>query len=97
MSSPRTLVFALELGFEQLDLLVLGVLDGPGLAVVVEGGVAVVEELFLPAVEEVGGDAEFIAEVGDGDFFEEVAFEDGDLLGAGKVPTRLVHGKPPFR
>jgi hypothetical protein len=31
------LVFALELGFELFDLLVLGVLDGLGLAAVVEG------------------------------------------------------------
>ncbi len=42
-------------------------------------------------------DAELIAEIGNRSFFEQVAFEDGDFLGAGKVTTRLVHGKPPFR
>jgi hypothetical protein len=47
--------------------------------------VAVFEELLLPAVEQVGSDAELIAEIGDRSFLEEVAFEDGDLLGAGKV------------
>jgi hypothetical protein len=80
-----------------VDLALLGVLDGLGLAVVVEGSVAVFEELLLPAVEQVGSDAELIAEIGDRSFLEEVASEDGDLLGAGKVTTRLVHGKPPFR
>ena len=67
MSSAMTSFFLVKLGFELLDLLVLGVLDGFGLAAIVEGEVAVLEELLLPAVEEVGVDAEFIAEVGDGD------------------------------
>ena len=61
---------------------VLGVLGGLGLAAVVEGGVAVLEELLEPVVELVGVDVEFIAEVGDGDLVDEVPFEDGDLLGA---------------
>ena len=65
-------------------MLLLGVLDGLGLAAVVEGEVAVLEELLEPAVELVGIDVEFIAEVGDGDLVDEVAFEDGDLLGAGE-------------
>ena len=47
------LVFALQLGFELLDLALLGVLDGLGLAVVLKNGVAVLEELLLPAVEEI--------------------------------------------
>jgi len=70
------------------------VLDGLGLAAVVEGGVAVVEELLLPAVEEVGGDAEFIAKVKDGDFFQEMPFE--NVL-RGKVTALLVHERPPYR
>jgi hypothetical protein len=90
-------ILALQLGFELLDLALLGVLDRLGLAVGLEGSVAVLEELPLPAVEQVGGDARLIAEIGDGRFFEKVAFEDGDLLGGGKVTTRLVHEKPPFR
>ncbi len=85
------LVFALELGFELFDLVVLGVLDGLALAAVVEGEVAVLEELFEPAVELVGVEVEFIAEVGDGDLVDEVPFEDGDLLGAGEMTTLLVH------
>jgi len=84
------LVLACELGLELLDLLVLGVLNGLALAAVVEGGVTVLEELLEPAVELVGIEAELIAQVGDGDLVEEMAFEDGDLVGAGKVTTRLL-------
>jgi len=44
----------------------------------------------------VGIDVEFIAEIGDGDFVDEVTFEDGDLLGAGEMTTLLVHDEPPL-
>jgi hypothetical protein len=57
------LVLALELGFELLDFLVLGILDGLGLATILEEGVAVLEEFFLPAVEEGGRDVEVIVSV----------------------------------
>ena len=63
------LVFARELGFELLDFLDVGILDRFGFAAVFEEGVAIFEELFLPAVEESGRDAEFIADFGDGDAF----------------------------
>jgi hypothetical protein len=42
--------------------------------------VSVVEEFLLPAVKQVGGDAELIAEMGHGCFLQEVPFEDGDIL-----------------
>ena len=64
------LVLAAELGFELLDLLVLGVLEGAGLAAgaaVGEGEVGVLEELALPLVEEGRIDRELIAEVRDRD------------------------------
>ena len=61
------LILAGELGFEQLDLLVLGVLNGLALAAVVEGGMTVLEELLEPGVELVGVEVELIAEIGDGD------------------------------
>jgi hypothetical protein len=89
-------VLALELGFEAFDFLVVGVFDGLGLAAVVEGDVAVLEELLEPAVDLVGIEADLIAEVRDGDLVEEMAFEDGDLLGASEVTTFLGHGEPPF-
>ena len=71
--------------------MILGIFNGLGLAAVVEGGMAVLEELLEPAIELVGVDVEFIAQVGDGNLVDEVTFEDGDLLGAGKMTTRLVH------
>ena len=74
------LIFARELGFELLELAILGVFEGPGFAAVLEGVVGILEELPLPQVEEAGIDLELIAQGGDGDAFEQVAFDDGDLL-----------------
>src|SRR5947209_83551 len=87
------LVFALELLLEGSDGAVLGV--GIGLAAFVvagEGGGAVVEELLLPGVEEVDGDAEFFTDVGDRDFLDEVESESGDLLFWGIVAALPSHG-----
>ena len=91
-------VLALQLGFELLDLAILGVLDGLGLAAVVEGGWPFSKNSLSQLVELVGVDVEFIAQVGDGDLVDEVPFEDGDLLRSGKVATRClsVMTKPPF-
>ncbi len=90
-------VFALQLGLELLDPALLGILEGFGPAIALEGSMAVLEELLLPAIEQIGADAQLIAEIGDRRLFKQVAFEDGDLLGSGKMPTCLVHGKPPSR
>jgi hypothetical protein len=60
------LVFALQLGLELLDLVEVGIFDGLGLAAVLEEGMAVLEEFFLPAIKEGWGDTEFIADGGDG-------------------------------
>lgn len=86
----------MEFGFELLDFLILGIFDGLGFSAIVEGGVPVVEELFEPGVDLVWVEPEFIAKVGDGDLFEEMPLEDGDLFGAGEVTTLPVHEKPPF-
>jgi hypothetical protein len=53
-------------------------------------GGAVFEELFEPGIELVGVEMEVMAEVGDGNLVEEVAFEAGDLVGGGKVTSRLL-------
>ena len=84
----------MQLGLKLLDPALLG---GLGLSVVLEGSVAVLEELLLPAIEQTGTDAQFIAEIGDRRLLDEVSLEDGDPLGAGKISARLVHWKPPFR
>ena len=53
--------------------------------------VSVLEELFLPAVEEGGRDAELIADGGDGDAFEQMALEGSDPLLRRDVTTFAVH------
>jgi hypothetical protein len=89
-------VLTLQLGFEPLDFVVIGVLDSLALAAVVEGGVAVLEELFEPAVDLIGVKAEFIAQVRNRDLVQEMTLKDSDLLGTGEVTTLLGHDEPPF-
>ena len=84
------LVFAGELGFELLDLFLLGIFDGLAFAAVLKSGMAVLEELLLPVVELVDLEAEFLAEVGDGYFVDQVSLKDSDFFGAGKMTTRLL-------
>src|SRR5262245_4811601 len=80
------LVLALELVLEGGDLAVLGVLVGlAALAVILEGRGAVLEELLLPQVEEVNGQAMLLTDVGDGLVLQEVEAEQGDLLLGGVV------------
>src|SRR5262249_20418523 len=75
------LVLALELVFEGSDLAVLRVLRGlEALAGVGEGGGTVLEELFLPEVEEVDAEVVFLTDVGDGLLLQEVEAQQGDLL-----------------
>ena len=92
-------VLALDLGFELLDLLLLGVLGDLGLAAILEGQVSVLEEQLLPRVEDRRFDAQLIADRGNGCALQKVPLESGHFLGNGNVTTRLLgHGKvPPFR
>src|SRR5438876_9223456 len=53
-----TNVLALQLGFEVLDLLVLGVRVRFGLAAILEGQVRILEQQLLPGVEDRGFDAQ---------------------------------------
>jgi hypothetical protein len=46
-----------------------------------------------PAIELVGVEVE----IGNGNLVDEVPLEDGNLLGAEKVTTLLVHDEPPYR
>jgi hypothetical protein len=66
--------------------------DGPGHATVGEGEVTVLKELLEPVVEVIGMQVELIAQVGNGELLEEVAFEDGNLLVVVERTARLVHG-----
>ena len=63
-----------------LDPNVLAIIGGLGLAAILEDDVAVLEELFLPAVKEGGRNAELIADRGHGDVFKQVPLEGGDVL-----------------
>src|ERR1700689_1783863 len=86
------LVLALELVPEGGDGAVLGVLAVlAAFAGVVEGSGAVLEELFLPEVEEGDGEVVLLADVGDGLLLQEVEAEQGDLLFGGKVPALSRH------
>ena len=88
---------ALQLGFELLDLAIFGLLGDLGLAAAVEGGMAVLEELLEPAVDLGGGPIELIAPVRDGNFLDQMLFEDGDFFRPLEMPTLLdTHDQPPL-
>jgi len=53
---------------------------------------AVFNELLLPAIKHGRRDAELVADSGDGDAFEQVPLESGDLLLWRKMTTFAVHG-----
>lgn len=65
-------VFALQLGFELIDLAFPGVFDSLGTAAVLKSEMAVFEELLEPVVNLGGLNVEFIAQVGDRHLFEQV-------------------------
>ena len=75
-----------------MDFLDVGVLDRFGGAAILEEGVSVLEEFLLLAVEESRRDAEFIAESGDGNAFEQMPLECSDPLVRPAVTTFAVHG-----
>jgi hypothetical protein len=74
----QDLILRLDLLFQVGDpLLVGGVVGCP---LLLEGGRAVLEELLLPAVDDRGLQAEFIAELRDGLLLQQMSPQDGDLL-----------------
>ena len=58
-------VLALELGLKLFDLGALGITGGLGLAAIVEGGVAVLEELLEPGVDLMGIELELKKSLGE--------------------------------
>ena len=74
-------MLAAELVLQGGDGAVLGVgIDFAAFVVGGEGGGAVLEELFLPVVEVGDREAVLLAQIGDGDFLQEMGPENGDLL-----------------
>jgi len=77
-----------------MNLLVSSI--GFGLAHPTESRSAVLEEQFLPLVEDVRIQAQFITQIGDGRLLDQMPFQDGNLLLRSVVPSRLSHGKSSF-
>src|SRR6516225_7645087 len=89
-------VLALELLLQGGDPLVLGVGGASGAGL--EGGGAVLEELLRPAVEHRGVDAVLVTQIRDGDVFQEMESQDGDLLLGGEALASLLgHGRTSAR
>jgi hypothetical protein len=87
------LVLALEFVLESGDLVVLVILNSlEAFAGVDEGRGTILEELFLPQIEEVDGELMFLTDVRDGLLLQEVETKQGDLLLRGKVTTLASHG-----
>jgi hypothetical protein len=92
----KDLVLALELLLQEGDPPILGIAGPSGAGL--EDGRAVLEELLLPAVEHGGVDAVLVTQVRDGDVFEEMEPQDGDLLLSGELLARLLgHGRASAR
>src|SRR5581483_11296758 len=86
------LVLAPEFVLQGGDGAVLGVaIDFAASVVGGEGGGAVLEELFLPVVEVGDSDAVLFAQIGDGDFLQEMGPENGDLLLRSEVAALPAH------
>jgi hypothetical protein len=79
----QNLVFGLDLLLQVFDPLLLGGMARP--CFLLEGRRAVLEELFLPALENRGLQAQFIAELRDGLLLQQMAPQDGDFLFWGVV------------
>ena len=78
ISSARHLVLGLDLLLQKLDPLLFGLMVRAALAL--EGGSAVLEELFLPAVEYRWLQPQFLTQIGNRHLIQQVPPQDGDLL-----------------
>jgi hypothetical protein len=87
----QDLVLLLQLGLEGLDLaLILGLLTGAG-GLGLEDHGALLEELFLPEVEERGLEAMLLTDIGDGHLVDEVFAENGQFFGPGEMTAVFGH------
>ena len=69
-----------ELGLQGGDLAVLAVLARPPFARRLKGRGAVLKEQLLPAVKLRGENFVFVAQIGDGDFVDQMSFDDRDFV-----------------
>gem|GEM_PF-3791407 len=77
------LIFRLDLLLQELDPLLFGLLVRAALAL--EGSRPVLEELFLPTVEYRWLQSQFITQIGNRHFIQQVPPQDGNLLFSGVV------------
>src|SRR6516162_3231057 len=85
----QNLVLALDLLLQKLDAFLLGLVVGAGFGL--ESGGPVLEELFLPAVENRRLQPQFVTQLGDRLLFQQMSPEDGDLLFCGVVLPLFFH------
>ena len=79
----QDLILGLDLPFQILDALLLGLLLGAGL--ILKGSGSVLEELLLPPVEGCWLEAQLFAELGDRLLVQQMPPQDGDLFVGGVV------------
>src|SRR5262245_35407728 len=90
----QDLVLGLDSSLQVGDPLLVGGVARPRF--LFEGGCSVLEELFLPAVEDRGLQAELIAEVRDWLLIQQMPPQDGDLLFRCVVFPLLLHAFSPL-
>jgi hypothetical protein len=90
----QDLVFGLDLLFQILNALLLGLRIGPGL--ILEGRRSVLEELLLPPVEDRWLQAQLLAELGDRFLAQQMPSQNGDFLAGGVVVPCLFHAFSPL-
>jgi hypothetical protein len=85
----QDLVLGLDLLFQILDALLLGLRIGPGL--ILEGRRSVLEELLLPPVEDRWLQAQFLAELGDRFLVQQMPSQNSDCFAGGVVLPYRFH------
>src|SRR5262245_26938542 len=90
----QNFVLGLDLLFQKLDTLLLGLMVGTAFAL--EGRGSVLKELLLPTVEHRRLQAQFIAELGNRHLIEQMPSENGYLLFSGVVLSFFSHASSPF-
>src|SRR5882762_10198904 len=88
------LVFGLDLLLQELDPLLFGLMVRAALAR--EGRSAILEELFLPTIEYRWLQSQFITQIGNRHFIQQVPPQDGNLLFSGVVLSLFSHASSPL-
>src|ERR1700686_5708660 len=90
----QQLVFGLNLLLQELDPLLFGLMVRAALAR--EGRSAILEELFLPTIEYCWLQSQFITQIGNRHFIQQVPSQDGNFLFSGVLPSFFSHASSPL-